>query len=99
MSELAAVGWILLPTLFALFLYFVAVLCVWPYARPRVPFFLLLFLVFFPPLFPGLLAYLLFLWCVFAPVVEPPAPTVIFVERGQVRGHASARLPARGNRV
>jgi len=94
MSEVATVGWILLPTLFALFLYFATVLCVWPYARPHIPFFLLLLLVLFPPFFPGLLFYLVVLGCLFVPVT-PVAPTVVIVERNPPR--MSTRAP--GNRV
>ena len=91
MSE--SVGWILLPTLFALFVYSTTVLCVWPYARGRVSFFPLLFLVFFPPFFPGLLFYLLFVWLATAPVTE--APTIVVVDRGRPR---VTTRPA-GNRV
>ena len=91
MSE--TVGWILLPTLFAFFVYSTTVLCVWPYARRRVPFFPLLFLVFLPPLFPGLLFYLLVIWLVTVPV--PDAPTIVVVDRGRPR---VTTRPA-GNRV
>lgn len=87
MSE--AVGWILLPTLFALFVYSATVLCVWPYARGRVSLFPLLLLILFPPLFPGLLFYLVFLWALTPQtvLVQPAKPvrSVVVVDRGRVR--------------
>ena len=59
MSESStAVGWILLPALMTLFAYASVALCVWPYARVRLPVHILILILLFPPALPFLLIYL-----------------------------------------
>jgi hypothetical protein len=54
------VGWIFLPTFFAVVLYAMIVAAVWPCARPIFPLWLILVAVFFPFLIPFLLFYACF---------------------------------------
>ena len=94
-------GWIFLPIFISILFYSSLVLFTWPYARPVLPIWLLLLAIFFPPLFPFVLLYLLFLVC----ASEPPKENVIVVlqpsRRGGVStlvGHKTAPL-TNGNRV
>lgn len=74
------VAWIVFPIALGALLYTAAAACVWPYARPLFPLWILLLCILFPPFFPLLLFYLLFALAFGAyrrPVVvwvPPPAP-------------------------
>ena len=53
------VTWVLVPVLFSLLFYLTLSMFVWPYARPMVPLWVLLLILFFPPFLPLLLVYVL----------------------------------------
>ena len=110
MSEATVVGWILAPIFLGVLLYMGLALMVWPYARPRLPFALLLLAILVPPLFPFLLVYLLVAVLCLPPVVllpppalaaAPPPPlavrtaTIVVVEP-DARGRVRAASPRRG---
>jgi hypothetical protein len=90
------VGWVIIPTVLGLFLYSCIVLSVWPYARPVIPFWFLLFCILFPPFFPFLLFYVVFLF-VFAAPRTLSQPTVVYVvepRNGRVRPSMPSRTSA-----
>lgn len=72
-DDTAWMGWVFVPSFFALLLYVTLVLYAWPYARPIFPFGLLLFLLL-PPIFPFFGVYLLIL--VLTAPVRPPVVLV-----------------------
>ena len=102
-STVSLVAIIVIPVLFVSLFYFAIALMVWPYARPIVPFGLLLLFVFFPPLFPFLLFYLLFVFA-FRPISANETVVVrgVIVEpstRGRIRPASTSVVGTRGNRV
>ena len=69
----ATVAWIAAVSILGLFLmmcYAASVSATWPRARPRIPLWFLLLIIFFPPLFPVLLLFL------FLP--PPPLPIAYY---------------------
>lgn len=86
MSE-QAILWISIPILLASLFYCSVVLMTWPYARPRLPLWILLLCILFPPFFPFLGFYLLFAFFLYTPAVFAGPREVIIVEasnRGRV---------------
>ena len=75
------VGYILLPAVVGAFFYMALAVCVWPYARPILPLWILLFAIFVPPLFPLVLWYVLVVACFLRPAVAPVEQPVIVVVR------------------
>jgi hypothetical protein len=73
------ITWVVLPVYFAFWFYLLMVTCIFPYSRA--PFWLLLFFIFFPPLFPFFFFYTLYV-SLFFPVVTPAIATteIIVVE-------------------
>jgi hypothetical protein len=95
----AIVMWFVLPSLFFVLFYGALSFAVWPYARPIVPFWPLILILFFPPMFPFLLFYLFFAFCfvqssVVASIDRPPV--VVVVERA--RGGRGGGIPSTGRR-
>lgn len=80
------VAWFFLPIFFVLLVYITLTMFVWPLARPVIPLWTILFFVFFPPLFPFFLLYVLTFI-----VISPPPPATVVVERG---APAQARMYA-----
>lgn len=78
--------WVLIPTWIGLLLYSALALSVYPYARPLLPFWLLLIAILVPPLFPFLLMYLAVALCFL------PPPGVLFVQRGRQPVTVTRRL-------
>ena len=73
---------ILIPILFGLFFYATMTVLLWPYARPVVPLWIIVFAILFPPFFPFLVFYVLFFAIPVAPVVvEQP----VYVVEGRSR--------------
>lgn len=69
-------AWVFLPIFISALFYCSLVLFTWPYARPIIPFWLLIFAVLVPPFFPFLAVYILFLVCLATPpLVSSPNPT------------------------
>ena len=106
MSEPVPIVWIVVPTVLGVLFYASLALCMWPYARPVLPFYLLLFGILFPPLFPFLFFYVLFAIVLFPrPAYLPERSVVVIVDesaRGRtaaVPSHAARVTATRGNRV
>ena len=79
--------WILFPTTVVVLFYFAASLAVWPYARPLLPLWILLFAILVPPLLPWLLLYL----------ACAPRPVLVVVEQGRpTNAVPTGRLVSRG---
>ena len=103
----AYIAWIVVPTLLGVLLYASFALCMWPYARPLFPFWVLFLAILIPPVFPFFLVYLLCILAATTPVARPPV--VIVVEpstRGRIQAGTSRRerstynvSGAAGNRV
>ena len=72
--------WLLTPVLVFLLAYIVSTVCFWPYARPYIPFWPLLFFLIFPPFFPFLLLFVLYLTWTTPPFVAVAYPEQIVVE-------------------
>ena len=62
-------AWVFLPIFISALFYCSLVLFTWPYARPIIPFWLLIFAVLIPPFFPFLAVYILFLVCIATPPI------------------------------
>lgn len=62
-------AWVFLPIFISALFYCSLVLFTWPYARPIIPFWLLIFAVLVPPFFPFLAVYILFLVCLATPPI------------------------------
>ena len=106
MSEPVPVVWIVVPAVLGVLLYSSLALCMWPYARPVLPFYLLLFGILFPPFFPFLFFYVLFAIILFPrPAYVPERNVVVIVDesaRGRtmaVPSYAARSNATRGNRV
>lgn len=102
-ATVSLVAIVIIPVLFVSLFYFAMALMVWPYARPIIPFGLLLLFVLFPPLFPFLLLYLFFVFA-FRPVHSHETVVVrgVIVEpstRGRIRTVSTSVVGTRGNRV
>lgn len=86
-EDTITVAWVLLPILFLSSFYCILAMFTWPYARPIVPLWLLLFVLLIPPLFPFLLFYLFFMFLFYPPY---PSSRVYLVSRGPI---ATTNLP------
>ena len=64
------VAFIVIPIFFGILVYATLSMFVWPYARPLLPLWLIVFAILLPPFFPFLLFYVLFVVLLFTPV-EP----------------------------
>ena len=83
-DETDAFAWVIVPVILGLLIYMTLALFVWPYARPVVSPWLLLFCILFPPFFPFLLFFVLFTLC-FPPVIVASGPSEVrVVERQEV---------------
>lgn len=101
-DDSAYIGWILLPVFLGTMIYCSAVLFTWPYARPVVPFWLLLLCILVPVLFPFLFLYILIIVCLPLPRRDHPRPVIVVVEpstRGRVVAVSRPRTITNGNRV
>ena len=72
--------WIFLPAFFGFLFYVTLSMFVYPYARPLVPFWLILFAIFIPPFFPLLFFYVVLAVCLWP---RPPTPTLVVIETTQ----------------
>lgn len=84
------VAWIVVPTILATLLYMTLVLFLWPYARPVVSIWIIVWCIVFPPFFPILTLF------VIATLCYPVQNTVIVVQN---RGRVVAPPVMRGSRV
>lgn len=85
---------IFVPLLLGLTLYGSMVLFSWPHARPLFPLWILVLVVWFPPVFFFLFLYVLYLQLFVSAVLDPPAPVVVVVP-----AHTTSRIRWNGGRV
>jgi hypothetical protein len=67
---------VLIPIIFSLLFYATMTVLVWPYARPVIPLWIIIFAILFPPFFFFLVFYLLFVALPLAPIAVEPVYVV-----------------------
>ena len=93
--------WAVVPFLILGLLYCAMAATLWPYARPLFPIWLLVFALFFPPLFPFVFFYALAISLVFPrpyfirPVPVTPASVTVVVDDGNKKKTAVAKSSAK----